>query len=77
MNDKYLRLAGWTRSISDPNLYSLKEYSLIVPLMLYVDDMYITGNNQSKFFEIKSDLMTHYEMSDLGEIKRYLGVEFV
>lgn len=44
--------------------------------MLYVDDIYIKGNSQVKISEIKSDLMRQYEMSDLGEIQKYLGVEF-
>lgn len=44
--------------------------------MLYVDDMYITGNSQVKISEIKSDLMRQYEMSNLGEIQKYLGIEF-
>lgn len=38
--------------------------------------MYITGNCQVKISEIKSDLIRQYEMSDLGEIQKYLGIEF-
>lgn len=74
--DLYLKGAGWTRCHSDSNLYVLRENCLIVILMLYVDDMYITWNNQLKISKIKSDLMRQYEMSDLGKIQIYLGVEF-
>jgi hypothetical protein len=44
--------------------------------MIYVNDLFITGNHEGQISEIKSTLMKQYAMTYLGEIKRYLGVEF-
>lgn len=74
--DTYLRAHGWTRSDADPNLYFLQEGDSIVLLLLYVDDLLITGNTPSRVAEVKKQLQEKYEMKDLGEIRKYLGVEF-
>lgn len=74
--DKHLRAQGWTRSNADPNLYFLQEGASIVLLLLYVDDLLITGNDSTKVVEEKKKLQEKYEMKDLGEIRKYLGVEF-
>jgi hypothetical protein len=64
------------KSVADPNLYYLREGLLLVILMIYVDDLYMTGNSSSKLHEIKHKIMHQYEMTDLSSIQRYLGVKF-
>ncbi len=73
---KYLRLAGWNKSNADPNLYILCEGGLVVILMVYVDDLYLTGNAPAIVQEIKHQHMKQYEMTHLGPITKYLGLEF-
>lgn len=74
--DKFLRDHHWLRSTIDPNLYILRSGSSIVLLLLYVDDLLITGNDRSLIDNVKTQLQSKYKMKDLGSVQRYLGVEF-
>nr|AFP55578.1 copia-type polyprotein [Rosa rugosa] len=42
---------------------------------LYVDDQIFTGNDMSMIEKFKSSMMHEFEMTDLGEMKYFLGVE--
>jgi hypothetical protein len=44
--------------------------------MIYVNDIFITGNCALAIQRAKTQLQEEYEMTDLGEVQRYLGVEF-
>ena len=43
--------------------------------MVYVDDILMTGNNESYVASIKKEFMKGFEMSDLGYVHYYLGIE--
>jgi hypothetical protein len=75
--DSYLRLSSWIISDADSNLYYLKEGNIIIILMIYVDDLYMTGDSPDKSQEICEEVMAHYKMFDLGPIQKYLSVEFL
>lgn len=44
---------------------------------LYVDDLLITGCNESEIVDFKHCMMAEFEMTDLGELSHFLGMEFV
>ena len=44
-------------------------------LLLYVDDMLIASKNRSVIDKLNKDLSFEFEMKDLGEAKKGLGVE--
>ena len=44
-------------------------------LLLYVDDMLITSKSRSAIDTLKKDLSSEFEMKDLGEAKKVLGME--
>ncbi len=44
--------------------------------MLYVDNQLITRNDIEKIEWIKKELKQIFEMTDIGQLQRYLGVEF-
>lgn len=46
-----------------------------VYLLLYVDDMLLACHDRSEIDSIKSKLKSEFEMKDLGEAKRILGME--
>ncbi|KAL5697881.1 hypothetical protein ACHQM5_028985 [Ranunculus cassubicifolius] len=46
-------------------------------LLLYVDDMIITGDNDAEIFRLRDELSTRFEMKNLGEAHSFLGLEIV
>ncbi|KAA0032008.1 putative mitochondrial protein [Cucumis melo var. makuwa] len=47
----------------------------IVLLLLYVDDMIITGNDPQAIFDLQHYLGQHFEMKGLGSLNYFLGLE--
>lgn len=74
--NSFLCTHGWTRSAADHNLYFIHQQGNIVLLLLFVDDLLITGNNPTQIAEVKLQLSNKYKMKDLGLVHRYLGIEF-
>ncbi|KAK3022502.1 hypothetical protein RJ639_046779 [Escallonia herrerae] len=46
-----------------------------VVVLLYVDDMIITGGNDDEILHLKNHLSIHFEMKNLGEVGCFLGLE--
>ena len=65
---------GFNKSVVDPNLYykTVNGESLI--LVLYVDELFLTGT-QSLIDECKYALASEFEMKDLGMMHYFLGLE--
>ncbi|GJR63476.1 retrovirus-related pol polyprotein from transposon TNT 1-94 [Tanacetum coccineum] len=49
--------------------------NLITCLIIYVDDMIITGNDKEEITKLKKNLFTEFEMKDLGRLKYFIGIE--
>jgi len=64
---------GWRCSNYDPSVFIHKESQLY--MTVYVDDMNIFGLNQHAINETKEMLKGEFEMSDLGEVAYYLGIQ--
>lgn len=74
--DRYFRQNNFQRSPSEPSLYVKKEGAhdfLIVSL--YVDDLIYTGTTAKLVEEFKYSMMKEYEMTDLGLMKYFLGIQ--
>ncbi|KAG8492422.1 hypothetical protein CXB51_009695 [Gossypium anomalum] len=74
--DSYLLSLGFERSISEPTLYVKKkqaETQLIV--FLYVDDLLVTGGDRNMLADFKAKMKDTFEMSDLGQMIYFLGME--
>ncbi|XP_043714849.1 uncharacterized mitochondrial protein AtMg00810-like [Telopea speciosissima] len=44
-------------------------------VLLYVDDMIITGNDEGEVAKLRAELSIRFEMRDLGELNHFLGLE--
>ena len=44
-------------------------------LLLYVDNMFIASKNRSAIDKLKKGLSSDFEIKDLGEAKKVLGME--
>jgi len=47
----------------------------LLVVCLYVDDLLYTGNDDSMFAEFKQSMMSEFEMTDLGRMHYFLGIE--
>ena len=65
---------GFTKSNADPNLYYKVVDGYQVILLLYVDDMSLTGD-EKLILDYKRNLAVEFEMKDLGMMHYFLGLE--
>ena len=65
---------GFTKSKVDPNLYFKVVDDQPVILLLYVDDLFLIGN-EKKILECKKNLTARFEMKYLGLMHYFLGLE--
>jgi len=49
----------------------------IVVIIIYVDDLIITGNSDADIFDLKKFLKQKFEMKDLGELRYFLDIEVI
>ena len=72
--DSYLRGLGFSKSIADSNPYIKVVQNQPLILVLYVDDMFLTGEKHL-IDKCKRELATEFEMKDLGLLHYFLGLE--
>nr|BAK64102.1 gag-pol polyprotein [Eustoma grandiflorum] len=66
---------GYRQSNADHTLFIKRQGSLVTCLIIYVDDMIITGNDANEISRLRDYLFTQFEMKDLGGLKYFLGIE--
>ncbi|CAL9022395.1 unnamed protein product, partial [Prunus brigantina] len=62
-------------SFSDPALFIYNKGSILMFLLLYVDDIILTGNNQVAIDKLILTLGAEFDMKDLGELSYFLGLQ--
>ena len=65
--------AGFQLSPHDPVLFVHSSRGR-TPLLLYVDDMIITGDDPSHVAIVKHHLQQQFQMTDLGQLSYFLGL---
>ena len=75
MMDSFLLLVGFTRCHSDSNVYILQKDDSHLILLLYVDDLIITGSTSSIIASVKTSLQDRFAMTDLGLLHYFLGID--
>ncbi|KAK8946465.1 hypothetical protein KSP39_PZI006353 [Platanthera zijinensis] len=72
---KALREIGFTRSSADFSLFTRHRSTGTVLLLVYVDDIIITGNDSNGILAVKLHLSTVFQTKDLGPLRYFLGLE--
>ncbi|KAG7547985.1 Integrase catalytic core [Arabidopsis suecica] len=66
---------GFKKSESDHTLFTLQSPQGIVVVLIYVDDLIISGDNKEGINSTKTFLKSTFDIKDLGELKYFLGIE--
>ena len=77
-NDKInslLKDYGFVQSTADPCLYVKNDKGDSIFLIIYVDDFLIAAKNIKKIDQTSDFLRGHFQLTDLGTLRHYLGIE--
>lgn len=71
----YLIEFGFKCCTRDPSLFIYSDGKNMMLLLLYVDDMTLTGNNKSFVAEFVGLLGTRFRVKDMGPLSYFLGIQ--
>lgn len=71
---EYLHFCGYEASNSDHSLFIKKCDGLHIVVLLYVDDLIITGNNDDEISKLQEELSIRFDMKRLGQLSHFLGL---
>lgn len=71
----FLLNSGFTNSQSDALLFILLHPGIMIFVLVYVDDIVITGNDSSTIEQFIGLLGKHFSLKDLGALSYFLGIE--
>ena len=66
---------GFVASLADSSLLVYQSGSTILYLLLYVDDIIITGNASNQITYLISALSATFDLKDLGPLNYFLGIQ--
>ena len=72
--DSFLLSLGFSHCLSDSNVYILRKDNELLILVLYVDDLILTGSSTILIDKVKFDLQQQFDMADLGLLHYFLGL---
>ncbi|CAA7024669.1 unnamed protein product [Microthlaspi erraticum] len=76
--EAYFTKEGFQRCEYEHTLFvKTREGNKILIVSLYVDDLIFTGNDMSMLENFKSSMKEEFDMTDLGKMKYFLGVEVI
>lgn len=62
-------------SSSDGNLYYIEENGKIMIVVLYVNDLFVTGDHLEKIEWLNQELCSRFDMTSLASCSKYLGLQ--
>ena len=66
---------GYHQSNADHTLFYKRNMSKLAILIVYVDDIIITGDDTKEIEYLKMRLAKEFEVKDLGQLRYFLGIE--
>jgi hypothetical protein len=73
--EDYFAGEGFEKCSYEHTLFMKKEGGRFLVVSLYVDDLIFTGNDLKLCAEFKASMQSEFDMTDLGRMKYFLGVE--
>ena len=71
----YLLAMGFTVSASDTSLFMKIDSTYIIILLLYVDDIILTGSSSIKIHNVVQELSSVFDLKDFGKLTYFLGLQ--
>jgi hypothetical protein len=76
LTDKLQEL-GFRPSLADASLFILKQPSVTIYMLIYVDDIIIVSSSSAATDKLIKNLATEFALKDLGTLNYFLGIEVV
>ncbi|KAM1727970.1 hypothetical protein FF2_018239 [Malus domestica] len=70
-----MKFFGYKQNNSDHTFFLKHKKGKITALIVYVDDMVVTGNDPEEKATLQKYLASEFEMKDLDALKYFLGIE--
>ncbi|GKE12182.1 ribonuclease H-like domain-containing protein, partial [Tanacetum coccineum] len=67
----------FVQSVNDHSLFTKSKNNKFIALIVYVDDIVITGNCMNEIEIFKTFLKSKFNFKDLGSIKYFLGIKVI
>lgn len=71
-----LKSAGYAQSKADYSLFTKQQGTFFTAVLIYVDDILVTGNSMQEIMALKQFLLKKFLIKDLGKLGYFLGIEF-
>ena len=72
-----MKKLGYKQSDADHTLFIKQKLGKVIALIVYVDDMVVTGNDSMEITALQRKLASEFELKDLDNLKYFLGIEVV
>ncbi|CAN1328581.1 Retrovirus-related Pol polyprotein from transposon TNT 1-94, partial [Linum perenne] len=67
--------SGFLQSKNDPSLFTKTTSRGITALLLYVDDMILTGSDSHGISQIRQIMSSQFQLKELGDLSYFLGLQ--
>ena len=72
---RVLKKMTFVQGQADHTLFTKHNGEKVTILIVYVDDIVITGNDESSIAQLKQALASEFQVKDLGQMRYFLGME--
>lgn len=72
---EYILTVGFVITTADPSLFIRRDISSITYMLIYVDDILLTGSSSVVCQSVLKSLQTQFAVKNLGPIQYFLGID--
>ncbi|KAI3500109.1 hypothetical protein L1887_35925 [Cichorium endivia] len=72
---EFLTRSGYSVAHADSSLFIKEKEGKLAVVLVYVDDLIITGDDEKEIRLTRENLSVRFQMKELGELKHFLGLE--
>ncbi|KAM1256948.1 hypothetical protein EV1_030743 [Malus domestica] len=72
---EFLTQSGYSVTPADSSLFVKANEGKLAIVLVYVDDLIITGDDEAEILRTKENLSVRFQMKELGQLKHFLGLE--